>query len=789
MEIKDIWNTISKNLPFHKAEKKDDLTSVFSSPSGKIHPGVIEYIPDSEYNLPDDAYKPLMKTSPEHLKPGSRVLKNGWEMMVSNEKPSPDDPRWKEVKMPSQWAVEDPKLFSNTNNVWYMKKFMVKPGEAGIDKHTQLEFKGVDYKAQVYVNDEKLGEHEGYFSPFSVNLDDKVEPGKVNNLMVEVSAPLDFGLGFLKNQLKGVLEHHDCRPGGVRQFGIPEPVGSTGGIWNDVILESSGRETIENQYVNSTLSPDHKKADLSFNYLLMNHGDSAKQITVETRYAPMGEKDPAKFKVVKNTVDLKPGFNQVALETAEENPKLWWTYDKGDPNLYQMETRLYEGEKISDSAKGHFGIRKIDYDPKTRLLKLNDTPIYQKGSNYIATEWLSTYNEGKFDKDLRLMKEAHLNAVRAHGHVLPQEFYDAADKEGMLVWADFPLHWGTSTTPLFIAKASRQYQEFIEDYRNHPSIWLWNAHNEPLPYDFVLDRILDSKAAALDPTRAHKPASGMTEHFYPGWYPFPYGDKFTGINLFKPALPSEFGAQGIPESMKKIIPKDQQWPINENQEKWKFHDFQTFNNYKYVGEPKAFKNLDDYIETSQKYQYDYNKYVTEYFRRLKYKPTTGMYQFMFKEAWPAVGWGVMDDRDKPKMAFEAMKDAMNPTLASIEWKKNNFKPGDTVEAPIWLVNDKGELKNTDLKWKIYDASDKEKRALSGGAMKVLAPADSSNEVYNVKFQIPQNAKAGQKWVLEANWNDASGKKLSHNAYMFEVPKPVSGPYRYEPVNPEYPSMG
>lgn len=788
METKDIWYTIAKNLP-HRVEKKVDQTPGESSPSGEPHLGVNRFIPDSEYDLPDDTYKPLMKTSQEHIKSGSRVLKNGWMMIVSNKKPSPDDPKWKEVKMPSQWAVEDPRLFSNTSNVWYMKKFIVKPQEAGQDKHLELEFKGVDYKSQVYVNDEKLGEHEGYFSPFSVNLDGKVEPNKVNTLLVNVSAPEDTGKGFFKNQVKGVLGHHDCRPGGTNALGAPEPVGSTGGIWNDVILESTGRETIENQYVNTTLSPDHKKADLAFNYLLMNHGDAAKEITVEARYAPMGEKDPAKFKVIKKTVELKPGFNQVVLETTEKNPKLWWTHDKGDPNLYQMETRLYEEEKVSDSLKGHFGIRKIEYDPKTRLLKLNDTPVYQKGSNYIATEWLSTYNLRKFERDLHLMKAANLNAVRVHAHALPQEFYDAADKEGMLVWADFPLHWGTSTTPSFVANASRQYQEFIEMYRNHPSIWLWNAHNESLPYDYVLDRILDSKAAALDPTRAHKPDSSSTEHFYPGWYPLHYGDKFTDINRYKPALPSEFGAQGIPESMKGIIPEAQQWPINKNEGKWKFHDLQPYNTYKYVGDPKAFKNLDDYIETSQKYQYDYNKYVTEYFRRLKYKPTTGMYQFMFKEAWPAVSWGVVDDKNKPKMAFEALKNAMSPTLASIEWKKNNFKPGDTVEAPIWLVNDLGELKNTDLKWKIYDASDKEKKALLSGAMKAGAPADSSSEAYNVKFQIPQDAKPGERWVLEVNWKDASGKKLSQNAYMFGVSEPVSGHYRYEPINPEYPPVG
>ncbi|MFH0803121.1 MAG: sugar-binding domain-containing protein [bacterium] len=744
----------------------------------------------AHYDLPDDTYKPAMKTGEEHLKPGSRVLKNGWMMCQSDKMPDPADPSWKEVKMPSQWAVADPKLFTNTGNVWYMKRFLVKPGEAGPEKHLELTFKGVDYQAEVFLNGDKLGEHEGYFSPFSVDLDGKVQEGQMQTLMVKASAPEDPGKGLLKEQIKGILNHHDCRPGTSGGFGAPKPLGNTGGIWNDVILESTGKESIENQYVDCKLSEDHKKADLSFNYLMVNHGAEKKTVTVETRYAPMGEKDPEKFKVVQKTLELKPGFNQVSLGAVEENPRLWWSHDLGEPNLYQMETSILDGEKPSDTAKGHFGIRKVEWDEKTGRLKLNDKSVYQKGTNYIATQWLSTYNEQKYEKDLHQMKEANMNAVRVHAHVLPQEFYDAADKEGMLVWADFPLHWGTSPSLSFMSKARGQYREFIETYRNHPSVWLWCAHNEPVPYDFPLDFMLDRDAAKLDPTRAHKRESSFWgEHFYPGWYDFPYGKSYTDITKFKPVLPSEFGAQAIPASMKDIIPEEKQWPISNNEELWSFHDFQTVNNYKHVGRPEAFKDIDDYIETTQKYQYDYNKYVTEYFRRTKYQPTAGLYGFMFKECWPSVTWGIVDYKNRPKMAFEAMKNSLSPTLASIEWHKTNFKPGETVKAPIWLVNDLPALKDSNLKWKVYEAGDEKKKPILSGELSPEVPADSSTMAQTVEFKIPKGARKGQKWILDVSWNDAGGKKLSHNAYQFGVPSPTSGPFRYEPVNPEYPPAG
>lgn len=746
--------------------------------SDKLH------IKSLSYDLPDDEYTPSMKTSPENLKTGSRVLSDGWKMLPSTTKPDSTNPGWKDVVMPSQWSVADPELFTYGGNVWYMKRFTIKPEEAG--RHHELLFKGVDYEAEVYLNDEKLGAHEGYFTPFSFNLDGKVNPGQENLLMVKVSAPEDSGGTYLKNQIKGIFGHHDCRPGGNSASGN---LGSTGGIWNDVILESTGLETIKNQYVDTKLSADHKNAALTFNYLLENHGTESKTVTVKVRYAPMGEEDQEKWKELTKTVELRPGGQKVAMTGQEQDPKLWWTYDHGEPQLYQMETTILEGGEVSDSMKGHFGIRTVECDRKTGKLLLNGKPVYQRGTNYIPTQWLSTYNEEKYERDLEEMKGANLNAVRVHAHALPQEFYDAADKEGMLVWADFPQIWGTTPTLSYMAKARDEYKKFIELYRNHPSIWVWSAHNEPLPYNFIQDYLMDRDAAKLDPSRPHKRASGFAEHFYPGWYDPPYGKNYTDINRWKPKLPSEFGAQAIPTSMKEVIPEGEQWPIDENEARWQFHDFQLKNNYKYIGKPGEFKSLDEYIEVSQKYQYDYTKYVTEYFRRLKYKPDVGMYQFMFKDAWPSVTWSVADYRNEPKIAFQALKDAMSPTLLSIEWQKTRFKPGDTVKAPLWLINDNyGDMKDTTLCWRLYKAGDKEKKPLLTGEMRPNIAGDSAQAVSTAEFRIPEGALPGDRWILDASWLDATGKTLSLNAYMFGVETPGAISSRYEPVYPEYPPV-
>ncbi|MCL5036246.1 MAG: hypothetical protein M1269_03910 [Chloroflexi bacterium] len=732
-----------------------------------------------------DLYKP----SPEkpELMPGKNVrsLKGYWNRTNAIFRPD-EESLGQRVSVPDQWALDNAKLFNKGGSFWYSKKFVITPDMVKDDKLLKLKFEGVDYKTDVYLNKEKIGDHEGYFSPFEYDITDKVKPGEKNLLQVKVNAPDDLN-PFFKNNVKGILAQHDCRPGGKTS---PASAGSTGGIWGDVQLESTGRETIENVQVTTDLSKDHKQAEVAFNYLLCNHDGETKKQIIELKIAPKGSKDPKDCTIIRKEIELKPGFNQVSLKSIETDPKLWWTWDQGKPNLYEGETKLYEENQkdVSDSNKTTFGIRKLEFDQKTGILKLNDRKIFQKGTNYIPTQWFSTYNAERYGDDIKLMQEQNLNAARVHAMVLPHEFYQKADEMGMLVWADFPLIWGQSITPGFMDKAKQQYAQFIETYRNHPSIWMWCAHNEPLPTNLPLDMVLNKIPEKLDPTRPHTRDSAFYTHFYPGWYDV-YGGDYKDINRYKAKEVTEYGAQGVPLSVKDFIPKKDQWPIND--EKWRYFDFQPKETYKHIGDKSAFKSLDDFIDTSQKYQYDYNKYVTEFFRRNKYNPTGMIYPFMFKESWPGITWAVVDHENKPKMAFQALKDAMNPVLLSIEWRENKFEPGQKVSAPLWLVNDKSDkINDCRLTWKLTPA-DNPKKALEKGNYKVDLDADSSRKIKNVKFKIPDEAKPGENWILRAELRNSEGELLSKNAYMFGTHKPQEGPFRYEPAYPadEYPAAG
>ncbi|MCE1245327.1 MAG: beta galactosidase jelly roll domain-containing protein [Firmicutes bacterium] len=734
--------------------------------------------------VPSDEYIPVPAQPTAHDTSDVRMLDGGWKMSLAPDKPGDNSSTWFDTKVPGQWALQDSSLFNHGGNVWYMKKFTVTPEMMQPGKRLELEFKGVDYKAEVFLNNKKLGEHEGFFAPFKFDVSDKVKTDQENVIKVKVTSDQDPGAPFLKTQIKGIFGQHDARPGGK---GASSNIGNTGGIWNDVLLKSTGMQTIENSHVTSELSDDHKEAKLGFHYTIFNHENKEKDVEVAIGFKPQSSDKPEDLKLVSEKVHLKPGFNQVSLSATEQDPHLWWTWDHGKPELYDIQTAIVDGENVAQMESSHFGIRKLDYDPKTMLLKLNDKAVFQRGSNYIPTQWLSTYSNDDYAKDIKLMKDANLNSIRVHAHVLPHQFYDMADKEGILVYGDFPMIWGMKPDKDTQQRAKSQYKEFIENYRNHPSIWMWNVHNESLPYNHFMDNDLFKMGKELDPTRAHKQDSSFLDHFYPGWYKW-YGNEFTDITRYHAKLPTEYGSEAIPLSAKQYIPKEAQWPMNDNV--WKYHDYQPVEMQKSIGDYKEYKNLDEFIEASQKYQFDLNRHITEYFRRHKYEPSTGAYQFMLKEAWPSVTWAVADHNRNPKMGFQALKESMAPTIVSIDWKKTNFKAGETFKAPLWVINDQyDKISGAKIEWKFCKKDDPERKPIISGSFGKDIEADSSESFCEAQFKIPKDSAPGEKWALFVDLKDKDGNVISSGNLLFGVKDKNNKSHKYEPIHTDYPPVG
>ena len=147
-------------------------------------------------------------------------------------------------------------LHNYNGTVWFIKKF----NSESKKKLIVLLFKGIDYFTETWLNDKYLGLHEGYFQKFSYDVSSIIKP-KNNLLIIKVISPLEEPgpvWPLKKNLIKGIFNHHDCRPGGWSyKYGQDR---NTGGIWNDVILNYRNNIFIRSLKISSKVNFEINKA-------------------------------------------------------------------------------------------------------------------------------------------------------------------------------------------------------------------------------------------------------------------------------------------------------------------------------------------------------------------------------------------------------------------------------------------------------------------------------------------------------------------------------------------------
>ncbi|MBO8156957.1 MAG: beta-galactosidase [Bacillaceae bacterium] len=579
---------------------------------------------------------------------------------------------WKGVmNIPSNWELEGLHDFCGT--VWFKKLITIE--KLSENERYWLRFDGVDYYHELYVNGVKVGDHEGYFQSHEFEVTPVLREGE-NEILSKVTSPYEEpGKIWPENKrlIKGVLNHHDTRPGSWdSETGQNK---NTGGIWNDVILYSTPQFKLSKSKVTPIIRFNDAAVVIDCEIQSLNE----ENIDIEYRITPYNFNDENIYIKEVNQRIPRGAKRFQAVMTIKE-PKLWWCWDHGYPHLYQLVIQMNNGTQVLKEAI-IFGIREIKQNSAGKVF-LNGREIFIRGTNYIPTQWLSEFTEGKISKDIQLIKEANINAVRVHAHVTRDEFFLACDKNGILVWQDFALQWSYQQNDEFAAEAVEQIKDMVNQYYNHPSIVIWCCHNEPSKNSKYLDPILYSAVKEEDSSRIVKESSDFTEHVYPGWY---YGSYYEYTALPGAPFVTEFGAQALPnkESMEKMMDKDKLWPPD--WETWAYHDFQydeTFN----VAGISAGNSIEEFISNSQQYQSDYLKFAIENYRRNKGK-ITGLFQFMFVDCWPSITWSVVDYDRNPKKGYYTLKQSYEPLLISIKMPRKRLNPGFPLFKSIICVND------------------------------------------------------------------------------------------------------
>ncbi|GAH52149.1 unnamed protein product, partial [marine sediment metagenome] len=290
----------------------------------------------------------------------------------------------------------------------------------------------VDYFCKVKLNGSLIGKHEGYFQEFSFPITDILKDGE-NLLEVEVDSPRE-SVDIWPNKkrlIKGIFSHHDTRPGSWDyEYGQDK---NTGGIWNDVLIEEKSKICIEKNIKVSPLLLKDGRACLDIDISLDNN-DFPQEIEIKLEISGIGFKE--NFKINKK-IFLSSGKNHIHLVKTLDKPKLWTTWDRGKSYLYNLRCKILNSAKERmDEESVRFGIREIRIDDKWNW-HLNGKRFFPRGTNFIPTQWLSEYDNKMIARDIRMLKEANVNAVRVHAHINRREFYKACDEAGILGLAGF----------------------------------------------------------------------------------------------------------------------------------------------------------------------------------------------------------------------------------------------------------------------------------------------------------------------------------------------------------------
>jgi beta-mannosidase len=671
-----------------------------------------------------------------------------------------------QMTIPSNWHLNGLPDFNG--RVRFERDFEFATRLSSLDR-AFLVFHGVDYFADVEINGVPVGNHEGYFQSFEFDVTSQLRRGR-NHLAVVVDAPLEEPGAVWpdhKRMIKGVLSHWDCKPGSVSmKFGQE---GTSAGIWNGVELEIRHGGWLGNV----KLQPYLYERGLATGHEEEKETDAKVFVTAEVyatkpgKYLLTAEAGGGK---ASTEILLTTPATTLVLVLPLEHPRLWWTWDLGEPYLYTCKLSLSAGREVLYQRAVDFGVRSIALDEKTGEWRLNGVRFFIRGTNIVPDMWLAHYTPERIAQDIKLLRAAYVNGVRVCVHMNREELYEALDRAGIVAWQDFPLQWDYTHSDDLMQEAARQLREMIRQFYNHPSIVTWVCQNESTAYNVnVLDPFLAHVGAQEDSSRPVRPVSAFNEHIYQGWYEGDYHDYKTAP---RGPIISELGAQALPSLEEAREMFGDAWPPD--WEKLAYHDFQFEETFKMAKLPMP-SNWNEFVANSQQYQADLLKYAIEHYRREKYSKIGSFFQFQFVDCWPSITWSVVSYARRPKAGYWAMLRAFQPVLIGAElgrrvWSKGKAaqplaEVGLDIAADLWVVNDEhqaleGTSYEVDLRGKQLDV------VLAKEMVKEVIPADGVAQLPELYCTLPGDlAPGGYDLVLTLKQGE---KTLSENTYPVSI---------------------
>ncbi len=330
---------------------------------------------------------------------------------------------------------------------WYSREFSSKIS----DERTFLCFGAVDYRADIWIDGQYIGFHEGGYTPFEFDITDTISGKEEHKLTVRSE---DF---------------NDCSQPRGKQYWKPVNdrcwYTASSGIWQSVWIEQRPEVHIDSFQI----IPDIDTSSVTFSVGLSRHPITPAECAI---VISKGDEH-----IQKATFSLSEQYGKITIRVSEDDyidEIHYWTPET--PSLYNVELNLIHGVQ-SDNISTYFGMRKIEI--QNGHILLNNKPLYQRlvlDQAYWEESLLTAPSDQAFIDDITLMKEMGFNGVRLHQKIEDPRFYYWADRLGLLVWAEMPSTYSYNRQATW--NITRELHEFIERDRNHPSIICWVPLNE-----------------------------------------------------------------------------------------------------------------------------------------------------------------------------------------------------------------------------------------------------------------------------------------------------------------------
>ena len=508
------------------------------------------------------------------------------------------------------------------------------------------------------------------------------------------------------------------------------------------------------------------------------HINSLKEGSVPVSISIDGEKlNPV---VSKSNFKLSKGENIIKQTIVVKNPDLWWPagcrpeddaaiLKTGNPTfnqntLYDITVNVAE---ISKTQKLGFRTLEVvseeDEHGKSLYFKVNDRPIFSKGSNWIPCDALpSRQTPEKYKYLLESLVKANQNTIRVWGGGFYEKdiFYYLCDLYGILIWQDCMFACSTyPATPDFLSNVRAEIKHQVRRLSHHPSLAIWCGNNENLgaitwydesknnrdryllDYDHLNEGVVGDEIRKNDPDRAWWPSSPSAgpNDFSDNWHADGRGDMhywsvwhekkpFEAYYSIKPRFVSEFGYQSLP-SMSEIKTFADKEDLNITSPIMEFHQrspggnpiiFENFSRYFRV--PSTFESM---VYLSQVQQAIAIQTAVQYWRSLR-PICMGATVWQINDVWPIASWSSIDYSGKWKLLHYNEKKFFSPVFLSAFVKDSLFQAyvlNDTrkelnVKITISTLNFKGKKVKDDVE-----------------IIQTIAP-DSSTLVYELPIEKP-----------------------------------------------------